>query len=92
MCSKLTNYGHLNPFYADACKVKATPEYTYMVHIVSSCMNFGLYFALADHSFILVRTNSGYVQAFTMDVVIVQPCQLVDVLVTANHTSGKFTW
>jgi len=52
-------------------------------------MNFGLYFALADHSLVLVRTNSGYVQAFTVDVVIVQPGQLVDVLVTTNHTSGK---
>jgi laccase len=90
MCSELTNYGHLNPFYANACKVKATPKYTYLVHIVSSCMNFGLYFALADYPLVLVRTNSGYVQAFMMDVVIVQPGQLVDVLVTTNHTSGKF--
>ncbi len=73
MCSELKNCGHLNPFYADACKVKATPGYTYLVHIVSSCMNFGVYFALADHSLVLVRTNSGYVQAFTVDVVIVQP-------------------
>ncbi len=72
MCSKLTNCGNLNPFYVDACKVKATLGYTYLVHIVSSCMNFGLYFALADHSFVLVRTNFGYVQAFMMDVVIVQ--------------------
>ncbi len=68
---QLTNYGHLNPFYANACKVKATLRYTYLVHIVSSCMNFGLYFALADHSLVLVRTNYGYVQAFTVDVVIV---------------------
>ncbi len=71
MCSKLTNYGHLNPFYADAYKVKATPRYTYLVHIGSSFMNFGLYFAFADHSFVLVRTNYGYVQAFMVDVVIV---------------------
>ncbi len=90
MCSELTNCGNLNPFYADACKVKATLGYTYLVHIVSSCMNFGFYFALADHSFVLMRTNSGYVQAFTMDVVIVQPGQLVDVLVIANHIFGKF--
>ncbi len=53
-------------------------------------MNFGLYFAIADHSLVLVRTNSGYVQTFMVDVVIVQPGQLVDVLVTANHTSRKF--
>jgi len=53
-------------------------------------MNFGLYFALADHSLVLVRTNSSYVQAFTVDVVIVQPGQLVDVLITTNHTFGKF--
>jgi FtsP/CotA-like multicopper oxidase with cupredoxin domain len=90
MCSELTNCGHLNPFYADACKVKATPGYTYLVHIVNSCMNFGLYFALANHSLVLVRTDSGYVQPFMVDVVIVQPGQSVDVLVTANHTSGKF--
>jgi laccase len=53
--------------------MKATPGYTYLVHIVSSFMNFGLYFALADHSLVLVGTNSSYVQAFTVDVVIMQP-------------------
>ncbi len=63
----------MNPFYVDACKMKATPGYTYLVHIVSSFMNFGLYFALADHSLVLVGTNSSYVQAFTVDVVIMQP-------------------
>jgi hypothetical protein len=87
---QLTNCGHLNPFYTDACKVKATPGYTYLVHIVSSCMNFGLYFALANHSLVLVRINSGYVQAFTVDVVIMQPCYSVDVLFIANHIFGKF--
>ncbi len=40
MCSELTNYGHLNPFYANVCKVKATLGYTYRVHIGSSFMNF----------------------------------------------------
>ncbi len=70
--------------------MKATAGYTYLVHIVNSCMNFGLYFALANHSLVLVRTDSGYVQPFTVDVVIVQPGQSVDVLVIANHTSGKF--
>jgi hypothetical protein len=54
MCSELTICGHLNPFYADVCKVKATLGYTYLVHIVSSCMDFGLYFAFVDHSLILV--------------------------------------
>jgi hypothetical protein len=73
MCSELTNCGHLNLFYADACKVKVTPGYTYMVHVGSSFMNFGLYFAFADHSLLLVQTNYGYVQAFMVDVVIVQP-------------------
>jgi FtsP/CotA-like multicopper oxidase with cupredoxin domain len=92
MCSELTNCEHLNPFYADACRVKATPGYTYLIHIVSSCMNFGLYFALADHSLVLVRTNSGYVQPFTVDVVIVQPGQSVDVLITATTPLGSFTW
>jgi laccase len=53
-------------------------------------MNFGLYFAFADHSLLLVQTNYGYVQAFMVDVVIVQPSQSVDVLITTNHTSGKF--
>jgi hypothetical protein len=36
-------------------------------------MNFGLYFAFADHSLVLVQTIYGYVQAFMVDVVIVQP-------------------
>jgi hypothetical protein len=90
MCSELTICGHLNPFYADVCKVKATRGYTYLVHIVSSCINFGLYFAFVDHSLILVWTNSGYVQPFMVDVVIVQPSQSVDVLVTANHIFWKF--
>ncbi len=53
-------------------------------------MNFGLYFAFADHSLVLVQTNYGYVQAFMVDVVIVQLGQLVDVLITTNHTSGEF--
>jgi hypothetical protein len=72
------------------CKVKATPRYTYLVHIGSSFMNFGLYFAFANHSLVLVWTNYGYVQAFMVDVVIVQLGQSVDVLITTNHTSGKF--
>jgi hypothetical protein len=48
-------------------------------------MNFGLYFAFSNHSLVLVQTNYGYVQAFTVDVVIVQPGQLVDVLIITNH-------
>jgi hypothetical protein len=36
-------------------------------------MNFGFYFALANHSLVLGQTNSGYVQAFMVDVVIMQP-------------------
>ncbi len=44
-----------------------------MVHVGSSFMNFGLYFAFLDHSLLLVQTNYGYVQAFMVDVVIVQP-------------------
>jgi len=70
--------------------MKATPGYTYLVHIGSSFMNFGLYFAFTNHSLVLVRTNYGYVQAFTMDVVIVQLGQSVDVFITSNHSFGEF--
>jgi len=53
-------------------------------------MNFGLYFAFSNHSLVLVQTNYGYVQAFTVDVVIMQPGQLVDVLIITNHIFWEF--
>jgi laccase len=63
---------------------------TYLLRIVNSCLNFGLFFAVANHSLTVVQLDSAYVQPFTVNTVLVAPGQTLDALLTANQSAGRY--
>lgn len=75
---------------ADAHKVKVTAGRTYLLRVVNACLNFGLFFAVANHTLNVVQLDSAYVEPFTVDTVLIAPGQTLDALLTANQSTGSY--
>jgi laccase len=70
--------------------VKVTQGRTYLLRLVNSCLNFGLFFAVANHSLNVVQLDSAYVEPFTVNTVLIAPGQTLDALLTANQSTGRY--
>ncbi|XP_024397494.1 laccase-4 isoform X1 [Physcomitrium patens] len=74
----------------DALKVKVTHGETYLLRVVNACLNFGMFFGVANHSLKVVQLDSAYVKPFTVNTVLIAPGQTLDALLTANRASGRY--
>jgi len=81
---------NVSGYYAGAYTVKVTRGETYLLRLVNSCLNFELFFAVANHSLNVVQLDSAYVAPFTADTVLIAPGQTLDALLTANQSSGRY--
>lgn len=53
-------------------------------------MNAELYFAIAEHTLIVVGTDGSYVKPVVTDYIMICPGQTMDMLVTANQSLGRY--
>ncbi|KAK9943697.1 hypothetical protein M0R45_009298 [Rubus argutus] len=63
---------------------------TYLLRMVNAAMNAELYFAIAEHSLIVVGMDGSYVKPIVTDFIMICPGQTMDMLVTANQSHGRF--
>jgi laccase len=79
-----------NSSVADAYRLQLQSGHTYLLRLVNACMNFALFFAVAKHRLTVVKFDSAYVVPFTVNVILIQPGQTLDALLTASHQRGRF--
>ncbi|CAK9875510.1 unnamed protein product [Sphagnum jensenii] len=79
-----------NSSAADAYRLQLQSGHTYLLRLVNACMNFALFFAVAKHRLTVVKFDSAYVVPFTVNVILIQPGQTLDALLTASHQRGRF--
>ncbi|XP_065878764.1 laccase-4-like [Euphorbia lathyris] len=63
---------------------------TYMLRIINAALNEELFFKIAGHLLTVVEVDATYVKPFKTDSILIAPGQTTNVLLTADHTSGKY--
>ncbi|KAH7549931.1 hypothetical protein ACOSP7_025050 [Xanthoceras sorbifolium] len=66
------------------------PGKTYMLRIINAALNEELFFKIAGHKLTVVEVDATYTKPFPTDTVLIAPGQTTNVLLTANHGSGKY--
>lgn len=59
---------------------------TYLLRITNAIMNEEMFFIVANHNLIVVRTDGAYIKPITSSYMMITPGQTMDVLITANQS------
>jgi laccase len=75
---------------SDASRLRIRQGESYQLRVVNACLNFAMYFAVANHSLTVRELDSAYCVPFTVDVLLIAPGQTVDCILNANLSEGQF--
>ncbi len=75
---------------SDATRLRIRQGESYQLRVVNACLNFAMYFAVANHSLTVRELDSAYCVPFTVDVLLIAPGQTVDCILNANLSEGQF--
>nr|GFA79739.1 laccase/diphenol oxidase family protein [Tanacetum cinerariifolium] len=73
----------------DTFKLNVTYGRTYLLRMVNAAMNEILFFAIANHSLIVVGADGSYTKPLTKDYVVISPGQTLDCLLEANQVPPR---
>ncbi|GMI90755.1 laccase 14 [Hibiscus trionum] len=65
-------------------------EKLYLLRIINAAMNEPQFFAITNHTLVLVAQDASYVQRFRSEYILINPGQTMDVLVMANQNAGQY--
>ncbi|GLT30240.1 hypothetical protein SLA2020_050530 [Shorea laevis] len=63
---------------------------TYLLRMVNAALNAELFFVIAGHNLTVVGMDGAYLKPFDTNYVVIEAGQTMDVLVTANQSSGLY--
>lgn len=63
---------------------------TILLRLINAGMNFHMYFAVANHSLIVVEGDAEYTEPYVTDVMVIAPGQTANVLLKANNSVGQY--
>ncbi|XP_058093572.1 laccase-4-like isoform X2 [Magnolia sinica] len=63
---------------------------TYMLRLINAALNEELFFKVAGHPLTVVEVDATYTKPFKTNVVLLTPGQTTNVILTTNHTSGRY--
>ncbi|KAH9304726.1 hypothetical protein KI387_009130 [Taxus chinensis] len=83
--------GDLFPCSAnDTTRISVKSGKTYLMRIVNAAMNHAYFFKIAEHNLTVVAVDASYTKPYRTDLLLIQPGQTMDVLLTTPKTSGLF--
>ncbi|XP_062091365.1 laccase-6 [Humulus lupulus] len=87
--------GHPGPNYNcsnnDVYMINVTPGKTYLLRLIHAGLNTENFFAIANHKLTIVEADAEYTKPFTTDRVMLGPGQTMNVLVTADQPTGRYS-
>ncbi|XXG76104.1 hypothetical protein AAC387_Pa08g0528 [Persea americana] len=87
--------GHPGPLYncssKDVHKIDIVPGKTYLLRIINTALNSENFFSIANHKLTVVEADGEYTKPFTVDHMMITPGQTMNVLVTANQHTGRYS-
>lgn len=72
-------------------KIDIVPGKTYLLRIINTALNSENFFSIANHKLTVVEADGEYTKPFTVDHMMITPGQTMNVLVTANQHSGRYS-
>ncbi|KAF8030433.1 hypothetical protein BT93_E2773 [Corymbia citriodora subsp. variegata] len=63
---------------------------TYLLKIIHAGLNEEMFFGIAEHNITVVGMDGAYLKPLNTNYLMITPGQTMDVLVTANQTSGRY--
>ncbi|KAB1219660.1 Laccase-6 [Morella rubra] len=87
--------GHPGPNYNcsknDVYEINVVPGKTYLLRLIHAGLNSENFFAIANHKLTIVEADAEYTKPFTTDRVMLGPGQTLNILVTADQPTGKYS-
>ncbi|KAJ0112188.1 hypothetical protein Patl1_00636 [Pistacia atlantica] len=87
--------GHPGPNYNcsanDVYKIDVVPGKTYLLRLINAGLNMENFFAIANHKLTIVEADAEYTKPFVTDRVMLGPGQTMNVLVTADQPTAKYS-
>ncbi|XP_055830521.1 laccase-4-like [Solanum dulcamara] len=62
----------------------------YLLRIINAALNEELFFKIAGHNLTVVEVDAAYVKPFETETILTAPGQTTNVILSANHKSGKY--
>lgn len=66
------------------------PGKKYLLRIINAALNEELFFKIAGHNLTVVEVDAAYVKPFEAETILTAPGQTTNVILSANHKSGKY--
>ncbi|KAH9304728.1 hypothetical protein KI387_009132, partial [Taxus chinensis] len=83
--------GDLFPCSAnDTSRILVQRGKSYLMRIVNAAMNHAYFFKIAEHNLTVVAVDASYTKPYKTDLLLIQPGQTMDVLLTTPKTSGLY--
>ncbi|KAH9328939.1 hypothetical protein KI387_001047, partial [Taxus chinensis] len=74
----------------DTTRILIEAGKTYLLRIVNAAMNHPFFFKIAQHNMTVVAVDAVYTKQYEIDVLLIQPGNTMDVLLTASQQSGLY--
>ncbi|XP_057442296.1 laccase-4-like [Lotus japonicus] len=71
-------------------KFQVEPGKNHLLRIINAALNEDLFFKIAGHQLTVVEIDATYTKPFNTDTIVIAPGQTTNVLLKANHASGKY--
>lgn len=72
-------------------EINVVPGKTYLLRLIHAGLNSENFFAIANHKLTIVEADAEYTKPFTTDRVMLGPGQTLNILVTADQPTGKYS-
>ncbi|GLJ16994.1 hypothetical protein SUGI_0293930 [Cryptomeria japonica] len=74
----------------DTSRISVASGKSYLLRIVNAAMNHASFFKIAQHNMTVVAVDAVYTKPYTTDVLLIQPGNTMDVLITADQQPGRY--
>lgn len=80
-----------NLLVSDVYKIHVVSGKTYLLRLINAGLNMENFFAIANHKLTIVEVDAEYTKPVITDHVMLGPGQTLNVLVTANQPTGRYS-